>query len=172
MEDNEVRKQNYSLAAVDLGQQFSLTLFVSLPPFVLLPYFSRHTWMRTLKEDMRQRNKPQDLSCPCQIIGTRIKTERKREICLSIIIINLPHVWLEQLLYISFTVKEIFIWFVPPSASIPGQRGMMAHCTVTMCSVNKVMGSPGKEMWGLERLASLEEKLTGLAIQQPNTKQF
>lgn len=28
--------------------------------------------------------------------------------------------------------------------------------------MNKVIGSPDKEMWGLERLASLEEKLTGL----------
>lgn len=36
-----------------------------------------------------------------------------------------------------------------------------------MCFVNKVIGGPGKEMWGLQ------EKLTGcLAIQQPNTKQF
>lgn len=41
-------------------------------------------------------------------------------------------------------------------------------------SVNKAIGSPGKEMWGLEGLSSLEEKLTvdSLAIQQPNITQF
>lgn len=45
--------------------------------------------------------------------------------------------------------------------------GSLHWDNVTMCSVNKVIGRTGKEMWGLE------EKLTGcLAIQQPNTKQF
>lgn len=40
--------------------------------------------------------------------------------------------------------------------------------------VNKVIGSPGEEMWGLEGLASLEEKITvdSLAIQQPNIIQL
>lgn len=51
----------------------------------------------------------------------------------------------------------------------------MAHCTVThvlgVCEY--ITESPGKEMWDLERLASLEEKLTDcLVIQQPSTKQF
>ena len=41
-------------------------------------------------------------------------------------------------------------------------------------SVNKVIGSPGKETWGLEGLTRLEEKLTvdSLAIQQPKVTQF
>lgn len=110
---NELRIQNCSLADIELEQQFSLPLFVLHPPFVLLPYFSRHTWMRAVKGDVRQRNKSQNLSCLCQKLGTWIKTERKREICWSFLIINWPHVWLEHLVYIF--VIAVFIWFVPPT---------------------------------------------------------